>query len=67
MNHEDQTHPQHSLENALQTFDTALLLAILDGHVSAVETARAELASRGLDRSGKWIGFKAAKELHGIR
>jgi hypothetical protein len=36
---------------------TELLTAIANGQLDAVELAKAELANRGLDNSGYWIGF----------
>ncbi len=43
---------------------TALLLAIESGAIDPVALARRELASRGLDRSGAWVGFPAATRIH---
>lgn len=41
---------------------TELLLAIATGKIDAKELAREEMANRGLDDNGKWIGFSDAKE-----
>lgn len=48
------------IADAVRGFDTAALVAILQGQVNVLDVARAELASRGLDLSGRWIGFRAA-------
>ena len=37
---------------------TDLLVAILKGQIDPVELARKELRNRGLDETGKWVGFK---------
>jgi len=47
----------------LQTAKTALLLLMATGQVDATQMARHELASRGLDEKGTWIGFAAAAKL----
>jgi hypothetical protein len=44
----------------LQTIDTDLVIAIATGVLDAVKLARRELANRGLDETGRWIGFDAA-------
>lgn len=36
---------------------TDLLIAIANGEIKAVELAKKQLENRGLDLSGKWIGF----------
>jgi hypothetical protein len=38
--------------------DTDLLCAIVNKQIDPVELAQKELANRGLDNNGKWIGFK---------
>ena len=54
------------LSEQLQTFDTRFLLAIHQGDVDVVAIARRELALRGLDGSGRWVGFAKAGELLGV-
>ena len=46
------------------TTATDLLLAIAGGLIDPVQLARRELANRGLDANGRWIGFAAAERLH---
>lgn len=46
----------------VQVMDTAALVAIVQGQVNILDIARAELASRGLNTAGKWIGFRAAAQ-----
>jgi len=43
---------------------TALLLAIADGLIDPVALARLQLASRGLDCDGTWVGFAQARRIH---
>jgi hypothetical protein len=47
----------------LQTAKTTLLLHMATGQVDATQMARHELAQRGLDENGAWIGFAAAAKL----
>jgi hypothetical protein len=55
----DDTNPKYMF----QTFHTKLVLAIAEGRLDAQEYAKREMASRGLGKSGKWVGFdQAAKE-----
>ncbi len=46
------------------TTATALLLAIEAGLIDPVRLARAELAGRGLDANGDWVGFDRARQIH---
>jgi hypothetical protein len=46
---------------------TQLLTEALTGEFDIHFLVRRELANRGLDQDGKWIGFDKAKELHGIK
>ncbi len=43
---------------------TELLVKIASGQVDATFLAKMELVNRGLDASGKWVGFKEAEKLH---
>lgn len=45
---------------------TALLLAAVSGMIDPALLARQELANRGLDIDGKWVGFDAARKIHGL-
>jgi len=47
----------------LQIAKTRLLLYMATGQVDATQMARQELAQRGLDEQGTWIGFDAAAKL----
>ena len=47
----------------LQIAKTRLLLLMATGQVDATQMARHELAQRGLNENGAWIGFPAAAEL----
>jgi hypothetical protein len=57
--------PDHENPDFLFTTTyTALLLAVAAGRIDPVALARRELASRGVDRSGAWVGFPAAARIH---
>lgn len=43
---------------------TELLVRIVSGEVSATFMASMELANRGLDKQGKWVGFDQADKIH---
>ena len=49
----------------LQTIDTDLVIAIATGMIDAVKLARLEMANRGLNVDGRWIGFEAAANAWG--
>ena len=61
---EDRSHPSRGLADKLQTFDTAILLAIASGQVDPIKAVKRELADRGLDKNGRWMGFSAAYDEH---
>lgn len=50
----------------IQTAPTRLLAAAAQGQLDLNHLARVELASRGLDRDGVWVGFARAREIHGF-
>ena len=59
----------HDEENPDFLFSTtwnSLLVKIAKGQVDAEFYARKELANRGLDLNGNWIGFEAAAKEHKI-
>jgi hypothetical protein len=43
-----------------------LLSQIIKGQIDPVLLAKQQLANRGLDSEGKWIGFTKAKKHHGL-
>ena len=45
---------------------TQLLTEALKCEFDITYLIRRELANRGLDKEGKWIGFNKAKELHQV-
>lgn len=49
------------------TTATSLLLAIAAGLINPVALARRELASRGLDGDGAWVGFDRARQIHEVQ
>ncbi len=46
----------------LQGVDTELIIGIIEGRIDPLQLAKDQLASRGLDMNGEWIGFAKAKE-----
>lgn len=54
------------LAEQLQTFDTRFLLAVHHGDVDVLNLVRRELASRGLDGAGRWVGFAQAAAALGV-
>jgi hypothetical protein len=46
---------------------TTLLLAIVDGLIDPVLLARRQLANRGLDENGEWVGTERAAQIHGVQ
>lgn len=47
-----------------QTHHTKLLTKILKDKTDLIHGVKSELATRGLDSDGKWVGFEKAKEHH---
>lgn len=45
---------------------TKVLAAVARGELDLNLLAREELAARGLDKQGEWVGFEAAKKVHEI-
>ena len=56
----DATNPQF----VFQQTNTALLLAVVNGLLDPVALARQQLAARGLDADGEWVGFDRARQIH---
>ncbi len=48
----------------MQTALTAVLAAAARGELDLNKLAREELAARGLDKQGNWVGFEKAAEIH---
>ncbi len=46
---------------------TQLLVEALKGEFDLRYLASRQLANRGLDREGNWVGFDKAKEIHKIK
>jgi len=49
-----------------QGTNTELLSRIVKGTLSATYLAKHELANRGFDADGKWVGFEQAAKIHGV-
>ena len=57
---------ERDLADQLQTLDSRFLLAIHHGDVDVIALARRELANRGIDGSGRWVGFAQAGQNLGV-
>jgi len=45
---------------------TEVLAAVARGELDLNKLAREELAARGLDQNGQWVGFQKAAEIHKV-
>lgn len=52
-----ETEMQNEMIGATQLMSIKLLVTIANGDLDAIAAAKAELASRGLDLTGNWVGF----------
>ena len=50
----------------IQTALTKVLAAAARGEIDLNRLAREELAARGLDDQGVWVGFPRAKQIHNV-
>ena len=50
----------------IQIADTKVLAAVARGEIDLNRIAKEELAARGLGLHGEWVGFKAARTIHGL-
>ena len=50
----------------IQIADAKVLAAVARGEIDLNRIAREELANRGLGLRGEWVGFKKAREIHGL-
>ncbi len=50
----------------IQIAMTKVLAAVARGELDLNLLAREELASRGLDDQGHWVGFNRAKQIHKV-
>jgi hypothetical protein len=50
----------------IQIADAKVLAAVARGDIDLNWIAREELAARGLGLNGEWVGFKAARTIHGL-
>jgi hypothetical protein len=51
---------------ALQLLSSEVLAAVASGRLDLNLAARHELASRGQDKKGAWVGFDKAARIHGV-
>ncbi len=52
--------------SVIQTISSELLAAAARGEVDLNLVAAEELANRGQDKNGKWIGFDKAAKIHNM-
>ena len=50
----------------IQIAITKVLAAVARGELDLNQLAREELANRGLDQSGAWVGFDKARNIHNL-
>jgi hypothetical protein len=50
----------------IQIAMTKVLAAVARGELDLNRLAREELAARGLDVNGTWVGFDRAKQIHNV-
>lgn len=50
----------------IQIAPTKVLAAVAKGELDLNRLAREELASRGLNQEGAWVGFDRARQIHGV-
>lgn len=53
-------------DNVLSMFNTDILVKVISGEYDLNYLARVEMANRGFDENGNWIGFNQSKKLFGI-
>lgn len=54
-------------EFAFQTMDTELLLKFASGEVDAMKMIKKEIANRGLNKDGEYVGFRQAEKVWRIK
>ncbi len=50
-------------ENIFQTTSNKILVLAVNGEIDLKKIAGKELANRGLDKEGKWVGFEIAEKI----
>ena len=55
-----------NIDFVYQQTDTELLLTLLNPKTDARYYLKKELANRGLDNDGLWVGFAKAKKIHRV-
>ena len=50
----------------IQIAPAKVLAAVARGEIYLNQIAREELAARGMGLRGEWVGFKAARKVHGV-
>jgi hypothetical protein len=50
----------------IQIAHVKVLAAVARGEIDLNLIAREEIAARGLDKHGRWVGFERAAQIHGV-
>lgn len=50
----------------IQIAHVKVLAAVARGEIDLNRIAREEIAARGLDKEGRWVGFERAAQIHGV-
>ena len=45
---------------------TELLVRVVKGEIDLMKLVREQLAQRGVDENGLWVGFPEAKKIHNV-
>ena len=53
-----------NVDYLFSTVETSLLSKILQDRIDLTKCLKKELANRGVDENGLWVGFEAASKLH---
>ena len=46
--------------------NTELLVKVLKGEIDLIRLVKEQLAQRGVDENGFWVGFAKAKRIHNV-
>ncbi|MFP5471975.1 MAG: hypothetical protein ACLGGV_10320, partial [Bacteroidia bacterium] len=64
--YEDENNDELDPRYLFSTTSSKLLSILLKSKINTEFLIRRELANRGQDENGNWVGFPKAKEIHGL-
>lgn len=67
MNEQNQLPDDLNPEYLFNGIHWSILSKAVKGEIDLMHLAKKALANEGRDADGNWVGFKEAKELHGIK